>query len=708
MNAQMHALLRFSGRKATPFVMQSEAAECGLACLAMVARHHGQRTDLAALRTAQPSFGVRGASMAQLIVVAQRIGLQARPIKAETADLPQLALPAVLHWDFEHFVVLVGYRRGRALIHDPALGVRELSADEVSRHFTGVCLELLPSTDFSVGTPPPRASVFDLLGRLRDARSTVLQVLVMTAALEAFAVAAPLFIQLVVDQALVSADRELLTVLGLGFLLLALTHVGVTTARAWVVMVLSSALNLQVLTRLFSHMLRLPLSYFEKHHLGDVGSRFESMSHIQRTLTTSFVEAVVDGAMAAVTLMVMLIYSRGLACIVAGAALLYGASRFLLYRAVRTAQVEQIAHAAMQNSSFIETVRGMQSVKLFNRQQQRGSLYTNLLADNINAGIRLQRLQIGSQATHGALFGVENIFVVWWGATQVLDGALSIGMLLAFISFKQQFASRTAAFVDKVVDFRMLGLHAERVSDIALAAPEPGHDLPDAALAGASVELRNVSFRYSEFDPPILQRVNLRIEAGESVAIVGPSGCGKTTLLKILLGLLEPTEGEVLIGGVNIARMGLAYRDSIGAVMQNDELFAGTIADNICFFDTDRDSARIEASARTAAIDADIQAMPMRYHTLVGDMGSTLSGGQRQRLLLARALYKSPAILVLDEATSHLDAARERCVSDAVQALQLTRIIVAHRAETLATAGRVVALAECQDAGPVRRLATAS
>jgi len=270
---------------------------------------------------------------------------------------------------------------------------------------------------------------------------------------------------------------------------------------------------------------------------------------------------------------------------------------------------------------------------------------------------------------------------------------MSVGMLFAFAAFKLQFATRAAAFIDKAIDLCMLGLHVERVADIALAEREAdrGTDPVRAGLR-ASVELRNVSFRYSEFDPPILHRVNLRIEEGESVAIVGPSGCGKTTLLKLILGMLTPTEGEVLVGGVNIATLGTGYRDLVGAVMQEDELFAGSVADNICFFDLQPDHPRIEACARLAAIEPDILAMPMGYNTLIGDMGTVLSGGQKQRLLLARALYKQPRILALDEATSHLDVERERSVNEAVRELALTRICIAHRAETIAMSGRVIAL----------------
>jgi ATP-binding cassette subfamily B protein RaxB len=435
------------------------------------------------------------------------------------------------------------------------------------------------------------------------------------------------------------------------------------------------------------------MQYFEKRHLGDLASRFESLSVIQRTLTTSFIEAVVDGFMASITLLVMYVYSAVLATLVCAAAMLYAVLRWCLYRPMLQAQHEQIAHAAKQQTNFLETVRGIQSVKLFNRQLQRQTVHQNLLVDNFNANIRLQRLTIAYHAAKGVLFGVENVAVVWIGAMLVMAGEFTVGMLFAFAAFKLQFVTRIAAFIDKAVEFRMLGLHAERVADVALAETEPHSPYVGATQSlRADVELRNVSFRYSPLEAPVLHSVNLKIEEGESVAIVGPSGCGKTTLLKIILGLLTPTEGEVLVGGVNIQQLGSAHRELIGTVMQEDDLFAGSIADNISFFDAEPDRTRIEECARLAAIHDDILAMPMQYNTLIGDMGTSLSGGQKQRVLLARALYKQPRILALDEATSHLDVTCERSVNESIRALKLTRIIIAHRPETIGMAGRVISV----------------
>lgn len=691
-----HNTLNFFLRKKTPSILQTEAAECGLACLAMVASFHGYRVDLASLRH-KHAISLKGTNLKWLREMASRLELRSRAVKLELDHLDKLALPAILHWDMNHFVVLTEVRKNTLVVHDPARGRRVLSLAEVSDHFTGVALELRPTQDFERRTERRQIRLSQLIGRLPGAVMTWAQILALGVALQVFAVVSPFFMQWVVDHAIVAEDRDLLTVLGLGFLLLALIQVAVTALRSWVVMVLGTTLNLQLFSNLFRHLLRLPMSFFEKRHLGDVVSRFDSLEVIQRTLTTSFIEAILDGAMAVVTLGVMLLYSWKLAAIVCVAAVLYGLLRLVWYRPLRQAQEEQIIQAAKQQSNFLETVRGVQSVKLFNHQLHRQTIYQNLLVDNFNAGIRVQKLNILFRVLNGALFGIENIAVIWLGALLVLDGGFSVGMLFAFISYKQQFTSRIIGFIEKGIEFRMLGLHTERVADIALTEPE-AEDIAESfnvCPARASIDVRNVSFRYAESEPFVLKHVDLKIEEGEVVAIVGPSGCGKTTLLKVMLGLLPPTEGEVLIGGANVAHLGMkAYRDMIATVMQEDQLFAGSIAQNICFFDPEPDQTWIVACAQLAAIHEDIIGMPMRYETLIGDMGTVLSGGQKQRVLLARALYKRPKILFLDEATSHLDVARERRVNDAIHQLKLTRVIIAHRPETIAAADRVIDLAQ--------------
>ncbi len=686
--------LRFWGSHRLPVVRQAESAECGLACLAMVSSYWGHRIDMASARR-RFSVSLKGATLKDIIGMAQSLALQARPLKLALKDVGNLKRPCILHWDMDHFVVLKSVGRTAVVIHDPSVGERRISNKELSKHFTGVALELYPGTSFKKQRETQAFTLVSLMGRVEGLRRGLLQLLLLGLALQVCLLVAPFYLQWIVDEALIAADRDLITVLGLGFLLLVLVQTSITAVRSWVTTVLATNLNFQWLGNAFSHLMRLPLPYFEKRHLGDIVSRFGSIQTIQRSLTTQFVEVVLDGLLVVGTLVVMLLYSVQLAAVAVAAVLIYAALRWSIFRALREATAEQIIHAAKQYTHFLESARGVQSVRLFGRVEERRIGWMNTLADQFNADLRISKLSISYQTASNFLFNTERVIVIWLAALAVLDTRFSVGMMFAFISYKDQFSQRIAALIDKLFELRMLRLHGERVADILLtdAEEEDSSVEVDVARTTPSIQVRNLAFRYADGEPYVLKDLNLSIAAGECIAITGASGCGKTTLVKLLLGLVEPTEGEILIGGVRLKSFGLRnYRQLVGTVMQDDQLFSGSVADNISFFDPVPDRQQLEACARLAAIHAEIAAMPMGYSTLIGDLGSGFSGGQKQRILLARALYKDPKVLVLDEATSHLDIGNEQLVNAAIRQIAMTRIIVAHRPETIASTQRVVVL----------------
>ncbi|MDE2370616.1 MAG: peptidase domain-containing ABC transporter [Burkholderiales bacterium] len=692
------------GRRRVPVVLQTEAAECGLACLAMVGAAHGLDSDLPTLRR-RFSLSLKGVTLADLVHMAHAMQFNARALRAELDELNQLQLPCVLHWDLNHFVVLVGWRGARAVIHDPARGERRVGMDELSRHFSGVALELLPAAGFVPAVERRVVTLRQLMGPVVGLRRSLAQIFVLAVALECFTLLSPFFMQWAVDGAIVSADRDLLLTLGLGFGLLVLIQGATSLARSWAVLVLSVSLNLQWLVNVFAHLLRLPLVWFEKRHMGDIWSRFGSVQQIQRTLTTSFIEAFLDGLLVLLTLVMMLVYSVKLSAVALLAVAAYALLRWALYRPLRAASEEALVFDARQSSHFLESLRGVQAIKQFNAQGDRQSRFSSLVVETMNAQVRVRKLELAFAVCSRTIFGLERVAVIWIGALLVMDGRFSVGMLFAFFAYKETFALRTSALIDKGVELTMLRLQGERLADIVLTPPEVlgGETVRRGAVAPATLELQDIHFAYSDGEAEVLRGVSLTIEAGESVAIVGPSGCGKTTLLKIMLGILEPTKGQVLIGGVPLSRMGLqAWRDEVGVVMQDEPLFSGSIVDNVSFFSAEPVLDRVEACARIAAVHDEIEAMPMGYNTLIGDMGTALSGGQKQRLLLARALYKQPRFLLLDEATSSLDVDRERTVNQAIRQLALTRVIVAHRPETIASAGRVIALNEGRVAQDLR------
>ncbi|WP_231993246.1 peptidase domain-containing ABC transporter [Mitsuaria sp. 7] len=702
--------LAFRPRRRTPELLQDEAAECGAACVAMIAGYWGRPLDMPAMRR-RFSLSVHGATLAGLIDMAGALRLSGRPLQLSLEELPGLSLPCILHWGIDHFVVLERVDRGGVTLLDPAVGRRRLPMAEVSRGFTGIALELTPDEGFDDEAVAPGGDVRAwrwraLLGRVTGLKRSLAQVLVLGVAMQTLGLIAPFHLQWLTDHALATGDRDLILVLGIGFLSLAAMRVALGAVRSWMTTVLSTSLAFQWQGRAFGHLMRLPLDWFEKRHLGDIVSRFGSIETIQNTVTTQFVGSVIDGLLVAVTLVVMVLYSTALTAVAVGAVLLYALLRWAVFHGLRGATAETIRRAALQQTHFIESVRGVQAVRLFDRGEQRRAGWLGLLADEFNGRLRLARWSVGYETARGLIFGLERVAVVWLAALAVLDMRMTVGMLLAFLAYQDQFSDRVAALVDRLFEFRMLRLHGERLADI-LTTPveETGtQDAVDLGVLPASIELRDVAFRYGDGEEEVLSGIDLRIEAGECVAVTGASGSGKTTLVKLLLGLLTPTRGEILVGGRPVRRLGLgAYRRIVGTVMQDDLLFAGSIEENISFFDPVHDPARVIDCAGRAALHDEIVALPMGYRTRVGDIGTGLSGGQRQRLLLARALYKQPRLLVLDEATSHLDVNAERRVNAAVEALGATRVVVAHRPETIAMADRVIVIDRGRVASDERR-----
>lgn len=692
MSAELN--LGFAHRPRVRLVRQTEVTECGLASLAMVANYHGLDIDLGTLRR-QFAPSLRGAALKSLIAIADRLGFTSRAVKLPLEEIRNLHTPALLHWDLNHYVVLERVKGGKALVHDPAGRSKWFGFDELSRHFTGVALELRPAEDFEPVQARTRLKLPQLWRRITGLKRALLQTLVLSLVMQAFVLASPYYMQVAIDSALPAQDRDLLTVLALGFGLFTLINAGASVLRSFVLLSAGSSLSYGVATNIARRLFRLPVSWFEKRHVGDVLSRFQSITPIQQALTQGAVAALIDGALAVLILIVMFFYSATLTLVALVAFALYALVRFISFSLQRDAQEETIVQHAREQSMMIESIRGIVTLRLFNRESARHAQWQTRLTDAVNADIGLARIGIWQQTANTFILGLETIVVVWLAVGFVMDGGFSVGMVFAYIAYKTQFLQRSASLIDQAIAFRMLGLHLERLSDIALADQDVSvvaTPPPKTELKGR-IELRDIRFRYAASDPLILDGAQLTVEPGAHVAITGPSGGGKSTLVKILLGLLMPDEGEVLVDGTPLARFGHKnYHDQVGAVLQDDSLFAGSLADNIALFDDAPDMERIVNAARAAAIHDDIARMPMAYESLVGDMGSTLSGGQRQRLLLARALYRQPRLLIIDEGTSQLDTGHERAINKVVAEMGVTRIIIAHRIETVAAADRVYTL----------------
>lgn len=686
-----------SGRK-LPVILQNEAAECGLACVAMIAGYFGDCRGLAQLRRDYPTSAY-GTTLKQLINVASSVHLAGRALKLDTHSLKQLQLPCILHWEMKHFVALKKVSAQHIIIHDPACGERTVSMAETNDKFTGVALELSPTAQFKPRASSPPLRLTHFWQRIVGLKRSLLLVLLLSFILQVFAIASPYYMQTVIDEVLLRSDLSLLKVLAIGFALLLALEVVTTAMRQHLLLAISSKLTIQMAANVFHHLIRLPLAYFNRRHMGDIVSRFGSLNDVRELLTQGLVAVVVDGLMALITLIVMAIYSLKLAAIVLGVVLVYAAIRGLSFQPFKLMNEERIVASAKESSHFMESVRAVQMIKLFEKESERHGQWQNLLVNVLNHDIRIGRWNIGFNGINLALFGLENILVVYFAATLVMENALSVGMLFAFMSYKSRFIGAMDGLIDKWLEFKMLGLHFERLADIVFTKQEPYHQQVSAMAVGHSdqpisagaISFTNLTYAYSKSDSPALKGISGHIEAGTNVAICGASGSGKTTLLKCLMGLLPVDEGQILVDGKPMHAI-RGYRNRIAAVMQNDQLLSGSIADNITGFESQTDMERVIFAANLACIHDDITNMAMQYNTLLGDMGDNLSGGQRQRLVLARALYKRPKILFMDEATSHLDNRNEKLINQHIRNLSITRITVAHRQETLRTADRIFRL----------------
>lgn len=698
-------LIEGGGWKKTPYIQQSEASECGLACMAMIAGYHGYKTDLIALRR-KHGMSLKGATLKNIIIIGEAIGFSSRPVRGEIEDLPSLSLPAILHWDLKHFVVLTKISKSvsgqKFHIHDPAKGELKLGREEVSRRWTGVALDLMKSESFRPKVEETKLRITQLWTSMDGFWKTFGNVVLLSVILQLAALAGPFYLQISIDTVFPSFDKDLLLMLALGFGGLALVDMLTGWLRSLILVHLNSALSYQIIVNLYRHLVRLPLQWFEKRHAGDIISRFGSTKPISQLLSQGMIAALVDGLMAFLTLALMYVYSSTLANLALVALLLYLSIRFTFLQAIRIRNVDVITTAANENSSFIETMRGISAVKAFGQEGNRQRLWQTKKADAINAEIKLGRLTAGFDATSQFIVAVERVIFVYLAINLAFDGLLSVGMIFAFQAYKGQFLGASMRLVEQFINFKILQVHLTRVSDIALSPKELEDDsnIVERPDFSKPLVLEKVHFRYGANEVSVLKGVSLKIEPGEMIAIAGPSGGGKTTLMKIIMGLFHPSQGSISLGNQKLFSLSPSqYRRSIGSVAQGDTLYAGSLAENIAFFDPDIDMGRVQEVSKLAHIHDEIRQMPLAYESLVGDMGSVLSGGQMQRVLLARALYGKPDILLMDEGTANLDPENEDKILDAIAALEITRILIAHRPRTLEKADRVFHL----DAGSIKQ-----
>ncbi|MBB6900043.1 peptidase domain-containing ABC transporter, partial [Escherichia coli] len=677
-----------------PVIHQTETAECGLACLAMICGHFGKNIDLIYLRR-KFNLSARGATLAGINGIAEQLGMATRALSLELDELRVLKTPCILHWDFSHFVVLVSVKRNRYVLHDPARGIRYISREEMSRYFTGVALEVWPGSEFQSETLQTRISLRSLINSIYGIKRTLAKIFCLSVVIEAINLLMPVGTQLVMDHAIPAGDRGLLTLISAALMFFILLKAATSTLRAWSSLVMSTLINVQWQSGLFDHLLRLPLAFFERRKLGDIQSRFDSLDTLRATFTTSVIGFIMDSIMVVGVFVMMLLYGGYLTWIVLCFTTIYIFIRLVTYGNYRQISEECLVREARAASYFMETLYGIATVKIQGMVGIRGAHWLNMKIDAINSGIKLTRMDLLFGGINTFVTACDQIVILWLGAGLVIDNQMTIGMFVAFSSFRGQFSERVASLTSFLLQLRIMSLHNERIADIALHEKEekkPEIEIV-AHMGPISLETNGLSYRYDSQSAPIFSALSLSVAPGESVAITGASGAGKTTLMKVLCGLFEPDSGRVLINGIDIRQIGINnYHRMIACVMQDDRLFSGSIRENICGFAEEMDEEWMVECARASHIHDVIMNMPMGYETLIGELGEGLSGGQKQRIFIARALYRKPGILFMDEATSALDSESEHFVNVAIKNMNITRVIIAHRETTLRTVDRVISI----------------
>ncbi|HHW5393037.1 TPA: colicin V export peptidase/ABC transporter CvaB [Escherichia coli] len=691
---QIINLLDLRWQRRVPVIHQTETAECGLACLAMICGHFGKNIDLIYLRR-KFNLSARGATLAGINGIAEQLGMATRALSLELDELRVLKTPCILHWDFSHFVVLVSVKRNRYVLHDPARGIRYISREEMSRYFTGVALEVWPGSEFQSETLQTRISLRSLINSIYGIKRTLAKIFCLSVVIEAINLLMPVGTQLVMDHAIPAGDRGLLTLISAALMFFILLKAATSTLRAWSSLVMSTLINVQWQSGLFDHLLRLPLAFFERRKLGDIQSRFDSLDTLRATFTTSVIGFIMDSIMVVGVCVMMLLYGGYLTWIVLCFTTIYIFIRLVTYGNYRQISEECLVREARAASYFMETLYGIATVKIQGMVGIRGAHWLNMKIDAINSGIKLTRMDLLFGGINTFVTACDQIVILWLGAGLVIDNQMTIGMFVAFSSFRGQFSERVASLTSFLLQLRIMSLHNERIADIALHEKEekkPEIEIV-ADMGPISLETNGLSYRYDSQSAPIFSALSLSVAPGESVAITGASGAGKTTLMKVLCGLFEPDSGKVLINGIDIRQIGINnYHRMIACVMQDDRLFSGSIRENICGFAEEMDEEWMVECARASHIHDVIMNMPMGYETLIGELGEGLSGGQKQRIFIARALYRKPGILFMDEATSALDSESEHFVNVAIKNMNITRVIIAHRETTLRTVDRVISI----------------
>jgi ATP-binding cassette subfamily B protein RaxB len=681
------------GSKNLPLVRQAAATECGLACVSMIASYFGMPTDLTSLRR-KHEVSLKGATLAGISSCCTELGLSTRAVRCDVRELGKLRTPCILHWRFNHFVVLKSVKEDRVLVHDPARGLVSEPLSVVGDAFTGIALEVTSAPRFRRAKPPIRLKLRNLISSDSRLRRQFLAGLLLALICELLLLTTPFYLQVVIDQVLAKGDNQLLVSLATAFSTLLVINVLANVMRQLTFHYLSHVTVFDLTTRVLHRLLQLPIRFFRSRELGDIQHRVQSLNRIQGFVVQSIPALILDCVFVVLITALMTLYEPRLTLLMVVTLGLWCCWRILIFSlSLRLSSDIAQAESSVQ-THFLETLRAVQSIKITNGESQRESEWRNLFVSATNSRIRIGNLHVADSAVRQVLFQGARIATVYLLALRGLDGQISIGMISAYVAYLGMFTTRGCGIVDRILEYKLLEVPLDRLADIVFSEEE-SCDSEGVDHPLGEIELRHVSFSYSRDEPELLKDCSVIIRESGLTAIVGPSGVGKSTLLQLIAGHESISGGELLISGRPAHHWHPhSLRSQMAVVFQDDRLLKGSVAENIALFDSRLDVARIRKVAAMACIADDIESLPMGYETRIGDLGSSLSRGQVQRILLARAYYRRPTLLLLDEATSGLDYALEKQVISGLCELSATRLVVTHSDLMLQAADKVLWLHE--------------
>jgi ABC-type bacteriocin/lantibiotic exporter with double-glycine peptidase domain len=679
-------------RRRIPYIQQLEISDCGAACLAMNLAYHGRNVSPEELRRAtKTSRG--GVDAVSIIEAARAYGMEARGVKVDLDALTYLERGSILHWEFNHFVVLDRVTRRGVEILDPAIGRIRVPMESFSRSFTGVAVTLRPNERFERSSEKSRGAWRYLIPMLRKSK-LLSKVGVTSFMIQIFALATPILTGVIVDRVVPAGDRSLLLAVSAGLLGMVFFHLFATFVRAHLLLTMRAHLDMTLSTSFVSHLMKLPYAFFLQRTAGDLMTRMNSNVTVREILTTGAISTLLDGTLVSTYLVLIFAQSAPIGSVVLILAALQLAVLLFAHKPIQRLMAEVLLAQARAQGHLAQLINGVETLKSVGAEARAVAQWSDLFVDEVNALLARGRVNAIVESITGTLRVASPLVVLGVGTVGVLNGEITLGTMLAVSALAAGFLTPLSNLIATSLQMQLLASYMERINDVLDSSPEQDPDtvIPAGKLSG-EITLRGVSFRYEDKGPNVVDDVSLEIAPGQSIGIVGRSGSGKSTLSHLILGLYAPTGGDVLYDGINVQILEAgSVRGRLGIVPQTSYLFGTSIRANITLTAPQATLDEVAQAAKLACVHDDIMAMPLGYETVLSDAGASLSGGQRQRIALARALIHRPAILLLDEATSSLDSVTEAAIYENLEQLSCTRIVIAHRIATIARSDRILVM----------------